>query len=63
MKFVMEIKNYKKRIADSKIEHFLMLFGAISIEGPNIVVKLGLDVTIQIVKFFYKKLQVENQIM
>lgn len=29
----MEIKNYKKRIADSKIEHFLKLFGAISIEG------------------------------
>ena len=31
----MEIKNYKKRIADSKIEHYLKLFGAISIEGPK----------------------------
>ena len=31
----MEIKNYKKRIADNKIEHYLKLFGAISIEGPK----------------------------
>ena len=31
----MEIKNYKKRIVDDKIEHYLKLFGAISIEGPK----------------------------
>lgn len=28
----MKIENYKKRIADKKIEHYLKLFGAISIE-------------------------------
>lgn len=31
----MKIENYRKRIADSKIEHYLKLFGAISIEGPK----------------------------
>lgn len=31
----MEIKNYKRRIIDDKIEHYLKLFGAISIEGPK----------------------------
>ena len=31
----MEIENYRKRIADKKIEHYLKLFGAISIEGPK----------------------------
>lgn len=31
----MKIENYKKRIADNKIEHYLKLFGAISIEGPK----------------------------
>lgn len=31
----MKIENYKKRIADEKIEHYLKLFGAISIEGPK----------------------------
>ena len=31
----MRIENYKKRIADDKIEHYLKLFGAISIEGPK----------------------------
>lgn len=31
----MKIENYKERIADSKIEHYLKLFGAISIEGPK----------------------------
>lgn len=31
----MKIENYKKRIADKKIEHYLNLFGAISIEGPK----------------------------
>ena len=31
----MEIKNYKRRIADDKIERYLKLFGAISIEGPK----------------------------
>lgn len=31
----MEIKNYKKRILDNKIEHYLKIFGAISIEGPK----------------------------
>lgn len=31
----MEIKNYKKRIADEKIEHYLKLFGAVCIEGPK----------------------------
>ena len=31
----MEIENYKKRIADDKIEHYLKLFGAICIEGPK----------------------------
>ena len=31
----MEIKNYKRRIADEKIEHYLKLFGAICIEGPK----------------------------
>ncbi len=31
----MKINNYKKRIVDDKIEHYLKLFGAISIEGPK----------------------------
>lgn len=31
----MEIKNYKKRIVDGKIEEYLKLFGAICIEGPK----------------------------
>lgn len=31
----MEIKNYKKRIIDEKIEKYLKLFGAICIEGPK----------------------------
>lgn len=31
----MEITNYKKRIADEKIEHYLKLFGAVCIEGPK----------------------------
>ena len=31
----MKIENYKKRIADDKIEHYLKLFGAICIEGPK----------------------------
>lgn len=31
----MEIKNYKRRIADDKIEHYLKLFGAVCIEGPK----------------------------
>ena len=31
----MKIENYKKRIADDKIECYLKLFGAISIEGPK----------------------------
>lgn len=31
----MQIENYKKRITDKKIEHYLKLFGAISIEGPK----------------------------
>lgn len=31
----MKIENYKKRIIDKKIEHYLKLFGAISIEGPK----------------------------
>ncbi len=31
----MKIENYKKRIVDSKIEHYLELFGAISIEGTK----------------------------
>ncbi|MBR2786794.1 MAG: ATP-binding protein [Clostridia bacterium] len=31
----MEIKNYKRRIVDDKIEHYLELFGAICIEGPK----------------------------
>ena len=31
----MKIENYKNRIADDKIEHYLKLFGAISIEGPK----------------------------
>ena len=31
----MKIENYKKRIADKKIEHYLKLFGAIRIEGPK----------------------------
>lgn len=31
----MEIKNYKRRIVDNKIDHYLKLFGAISIEGPK----------------------------
>lgn len=31
----MKIKNYKKRIVDDKIEHYLKLFGAITIEGPK----------------------------
>ncbi len=32
---LMEIKNYKKRIVDEKIEKYLNLFGAIVIEGPK----------------------------
>lgn len=31
----MEIKNYKKRIADDKIDYYLRLFGAVCIEGPK----------------------------
>ena len=31
----MEIKNYRKRIIDEKIERYLKLFGAICIEGPK----------------------------
>ncbi len=31
----MKIDNYRERIADKKIEHYLKLFGAISIEGPK----------------------------
>lgn len=31
----MKIENYKKRIVDDKIERYLKLFGAISIEGPK----------------------------
>ena len=31
----MKIDNYRKRIADNKIERYLKLFGAISIEGPK----------------------------
>ena len=31
----MEIKNYKKRIADEQIDKYLRLFGAICIEGPK----------------------------
>lgn len=31
----MKIENYRKRIIDKKIEHYLKLFGAISIEGPK----------------------------
>ena len=31
----MKIENYKKRIADKKIEKYIKLFGAISIEGPK----------------------------
>ena len=31
----MEIKNYKRRIADEKIGHYLKLFGAVCIEGPK----------------------------
>ena len=31
----MKIENYRKRIVDEKIEHYLKLFGAISIEGPK----------------------------
>lgn len=31
----MEIKNYRKRIVDEKIEKYLKLFGAVSIEGPK----------------------------
>lgn len=31
----MEIKNYKSRIADKKIEEYLKIFGAVCIEGPK----------------------------
>lgn len=31
----MKIENYKKRIADKKIEQYLKLFGAVNIEGPK----------------------------
>lgn len=31
----MEIANYKKRVLDDKIERYLKLFGAVSIEGPK----------------------------
>lgn len=31
----MGIKNYQKRIVNQKIEHYLKLFGAVSIEGPK----------------------------
>ncbi len=31
----MEIKNYRKRIVDEKVEKYLKLFGAVSIEGPK----------------------------
>lgn len=32
---MMKIENYKRRLVDNKIEHYLKLFGAISIEGPK----------------------------
>lgn len=31
----MKIEKYKRRILDNKIEHYLKIFGAISIEGPK----------------------------
>ena len=31
----MDIKNYRRRIVDDKIEHYLKIFGAICIEGPK----------------------------
>lgn len=31
----MNINNYKKRVVDEKIEHYLKLFGAVCIEGPK----------------------------
>ena len=31
----MKMQNYKKRIADKKIEHYLKLFGAVTIEGTK----------------------------
>ena len=31
----MEIKNYKPRIIDEKIEKYLNTFGAVCIEGPK----------------------------
>lgn len=31
----MKIENYRRRIVDDKIEHYLKLFGAICIEGPK----------------------------
>ena len=31
----MEIKNYKERLIDSKVEDYLRLFGAVCIEGPK----------------------------
>ena len=31
----MQVKNYKKRIIDEKIEKYLKLFGAVVIEGPK----------------------------
>ncbi len=31
----MDITNYKRRILDDKIEHYLKLFGAVCIEGPK----------------------------
>ena len=35
MEAMMENKNYKKRIIDSKIDKYLKLFGAVVIEGPK----------------------------
>ena len=70
----MKIENYRKRIADNKIEHYLKLFGAISIEGPKYCGKtwagryhsnseILLHKTTVIVKFYCIKLLESNQTM
>lgn len=48
----MEVKGYKSRLIDKKIELYLEVFKAILIEGPKGVEKLGLENVILTVSFF-----------
>ena len=48
----MELKEYKARVIDKKIDTYLKIFGAVLIEGPKCVERLGLAGFIPRVSFF-----------